>query len=36
MRCDKLQGDLDACLDTLKTNRTALTNSQTLIHQLQV
>ena len=36
VRCDELQGDLDACLDTLETDRTALTDSQTLIHQLQV
>ena len=36
MRCDELQGDLDACLDTLETDRTALSESQTLIHQLQV
>ena len=36
VRCDELQGDLDACLDTLETDRTALSESQTLIHQLQV
>ena len=35
-RCEELQGDLDACLDTLETDRAALTESQTTINQLQV
>ena len=35
-RCNELQGDLDACLDTLETDRTALTESQRTIHSLQV
>ena len=35
-RCEELQGDLDACLDTLETDRAALTESQSTINQLQV